>query len=203
MLVLALLSGCASYELSKEGGMPDGVSVSQTTTDDTAGDAAEPRPAWFAVWAQVEVDENGPKSGVGAVELEIVADDAATSLYTVSLDVSGLEAARDASGDVSDWWTLPVQPEDVPEAILPESIGLGIGILGPDVIARLGAAGLADATEHLYGAYVQVDGGEVATFGYGASEANLDGSLNADIPPPAGVYELSPLYLLALPDQGD
>lgn len=208
LLLLSVASGCAAYDAAKaEDGSFDSASGATTDadssgspTDTTTSDTALPlSPAWYAVDATLTVLGGFPVGSPGAVSLTVVDADLARVACTVPLDTSALGAGPPGTSTVWLWWTLPVTPVEESCASLPETISLGLGELVPDVRAELGAVGLDQASDALYGAYLLADGASNVTFGVGATEAGFDGEGAAGQPVPDGTYTLQTLFLVPLP----
>lgn len=193
------LSGCAEYKFAADEAKASGFTDSSATggSDDTGAVDDLATPGWFAISAQLAVQDGLALSGSGSVHVEIVAEDGAEVLCEASLlgDWSG--AGGDE--DVALWWSFATQ-DAVLCAELPQ-IHLGIGPLLPDIRARLGAAGMDGVSASLYGAYVSTASGAPSapdTFGYAARPEDLDGSGTGALPLADGTYTLTPLYLIAL-----
>lgn len=185
-------AGLSAKESPEDGGL-GGDTANEGTDDSEADDDVE--VSWFAPAARLMVAD-GAGSAEGA-EIHLRQADARGEdvRCDVPLDVTDLEAAAPPSASVSLWWELPeVVPADdrCVGASLPQSLGLGIGVLDPEVRARLGTVDRDDEADALYGAWVRIDGGEVLAVGFAAP---TDTSEPASEAPPDDVYDLEPLFL--------
>ena len=194
-----LLSGCADYEMAADNAKASDFADSSATggSDDSSTPDGLPVAGWFAISAQVTVQDGLALSGAGTIHVEIVAEDGAEVLCEASLAGEWLGLSGDE--DVALWWSFTHQDATLC-AELPK-IHLGVGLLLPDVRARLGAAGLDGVSASLYGAYVSTASGEPSdtdTFGYAVRPEDLDGSGAGTLPLLDGSYALAPLYLIAL-----
>lgn len=203
VLLPSLLAACADYALEagkRENAADDGGGDDDNDSGsaDTAEDDTPPPDGW-APLATLAIVGGLPSADGAVVDVEFVSAEEDATSCTVTLDVAALtpDVAADAT-EVWAWWEFDVVTADVACALLPATLGLGVGELLPDVRARLGADGYDDVADSLFGAYVRVDGGEVWTYGYAGTEADLAGDDLAAAPPPDGTYTLAPLYLLPL-----
>lgn len=197
-----LLIGCAEYSVDGAKNLAAEASYDATSTMDSAASQEMPIPAYFALRGSLQVGETGPEAG-GELGIEVVGDDLETVLCEVPLSLRGMVGSGSDDVEMGGWWTLEVQASETPCAVLPETLGLGVGVLTADVKARLGAVGREGQESSLFGAYVQVDSGDIFSFGYAGTGENLDQNAPATLPLLPGAYLLAPLYLLALPPQSD
>lgn len=204
-LLLCMLASCyADSALSKGGDTAGGATDTGGYTDgDSALDSADTGetllPVWYTVSARLTVAGGAAVADAAEVTVIVVAEDAVTTVCEVPLDTQALAVAASPVDEVSWWWELPVTPLASACAELPATLGLGIGELGADALARLGTVGLDDVASSLFGAYLREGEGDVYIYGWAGTEGDLMGDTTAKLPPPDGEYTLSPLYLLALP----
>jgi hypothetical protein len=195
------LAGCADASLRGAAELLD--TGGQDAAYDTAvkgEDTSLPEdPAWYVVRAELPI-LGGVAAAEGAtVALDVVDRDRSRVNCSVELDASGLTAGTVAAADPgSVWWALPVVDTTDVCAPLPETLLLGVGVLGPDVRARLGTVGQDAVANSLYGAYLVLDDAAVV-FGYAGTATDLLGDDVAVLPPPDGLYRVAPLYLVPLP----
>lgn len=202
LLLAAPLAGCADYALenksSEDAESDEGGDVGDSDDADTG--LEEPVPdGWFpdatyGLAAGVPVADGASLSVVYA---DSTSGDIACS---AALDPAGLVAGESPDEAIWAWWEGPVTTLDSACEGLPDTLGLGIGELHPDVRARVGADGLDDVADSLFGAYVRVNGEDLWAFGYAGTAADLAGDDPAASPPPDGTYTLTALYLLPLLD---
>lgn len=205
---LLLLFGCSPGAF--DGAVNDaddtaGAADSAPDTGDTGEDASDSGialvPTWYTVEGRLPVVGGVGVTKGAEIVLVVVDADASTVVCEVPLDLTGLQVGTPPVEGVALWWELPVVGfADTCAEGLPGSLGLGIGDMGADVLAELGSAGLESDAEHLYGAYVQAGEEPVYIYGWAApgdpySDAELP---PVSDPPPDGLYELGPLYLLRL-----
>lgn len=202
LLLAASLAGCADYALEK--GAPqdaeadEGGDADDSDHADTGSDEAAPN-GWYPD-ATFGLVSGGPVAD-GASITVVYGDSASGDVTCVaSLDPSPLVAGDPPDETIWAWWEGPVTTLDTACDGQPDTLGLGIGELHPDVRARLGAAGLDDVADSLFGAFVRVNGEDLWAFGYAGTDADLGGDDAAANPPPDGTYTLSALYLLPLLD---
>lgn len=204
LLLLPLVACSADSALTKEGDTSGGAAdTGGFDGDDSAGDtadtAAELVPAWYTIAARLTVSGGAASTKGAEVTAVVVADDEVTPVCEVPLDVTELTVGKSPVPEVAYWWELAITPAKEACATLPPSIELGLGEMGPDVLARLGAEGLDGVAGSLYGAYLREPAGDVYIYGWAGTEADLAGDSEALSPPPDGVYTFAPLYLLRLP----
>ncbi len=198
MVALLLLVGCAEYAMmGSKDGMPEGASFDDTAAYDSAAPEEQLIPGYFALRAELEVDAAGALSA-RSLTVEVVAEDGVELMCSFSPTLSWQALTAPSGEPVYLWGRTAVASMDAC-ATMPDWLAVGIGELGPDARARLGAVGLDQAAAALYGAYVQLPGGSVELFGYAGTSDGLVGIGEAGTTPVAGVYSLQPLYLLALP----
>lgn len=198
MIVLLLgLTGCAEYALDAENAMEAGTTYDDTANFDSGMQEDNLLPGYFAVRAELVVDELGETS-VQSLRAEVVAEDGLELMCSFNLPVSWQNLSPPDGEPIFLWGRTDVDDSQAC-AELPSWLALGIGELGPDVRARLGAVGLDASAGALYGAYVQLPGGEVEIFGYAGTTDGIAGVGEAVEPPGPGLYSLQPLYLLPLP----
>lgn len=199
-----LLAGCSDSALSNELAPADDSSTRLTGNDDTGVEdddtSAPPAPAWYVVRADLGLTNGAPVADGATVTVDVIDADLERVNCIVELAVDGIVAtAVDGADATTVWWEVPVAPLEAPCATLPDELLLGVGAMHPDVRARLGSVGNDDIADSLYGAYLALDG-EVAAFGYAGTASDLLGDDVAVVPPPDGLYRLSPLYLVPLPE---
>lgn len=199
MIPLLMMVGCAEYAMTgAKNELADGASFDDTAVSTDSGSPAEQLvPAYFAIRAELEVDAEGALTA-NSLTIEVVAEDGVELMCSFLPELSWQVQVAPATEPVYLWGRTPVDDTDAC-ALLPDTLYLGIGELGPDARARLGAVGLDQAASALYGAYVQIPGGAIELFGYAGTAEGLSGSGEATAPPAPGIYSLQPLYLLALP----
>lgn len=187
------LAGCEEY--SVKGNLADEalfLDSGGATEPDTATTDGAPVPGWFALSASLPVEGGAAGAGVGTVRVEVV--DTAGEEVLCGADLQAGWEGTTGAEEVPLWWGLTVEVGDLCAALPP--IRLGIGALLPDARARLGAVGLATDAP-VYGAYVAAGAG-AEIYGYAARPEDLEGSGEAVLPLPDGVYALAPLYLIPL-----
>lgn len=207
-LPLLLLLGCSPGVFDgamDEGDDTAGASDSGFDTAESGADTADSDgqllPTWYTVDGLLPVTGGAAVTKGAELSFVVVDVDAETTVCEVPLDLTGLEVATPPVDGVQLWWELPtVAFGDTCAEGLPGSLGVGIGEMGADVLAELGAAGLESDAEVLYGAYVQAGEGPVYIYGWAAPG---DPYSDAELPPVSdppldGLYELGPLYLLRL-----
>jgi hypothetical protein len=198
MVTLLLLVGCAEYAVTgSENDLAEGTSFDDTASFDSAAPEEQLIPGYFALRAELEVNADAAISA-RSLTVEVVAEDGVELMCSFSPPLSWQELSAPNGEPVYLWGRTAVASMDAC-ATMPDWLALGIGELGPDARARLGAVGLDQAAAALYGAYVQLPGGSVELFGYAGTADGLIGVGEAGTAPVAGVYSLQPLYLLALP----
>jgi hypothetical protein len=200
MWLFVFLTACSVSDAGK--GAPGdrfadtAASESDTGDLDTSDTPSLSADAW-TVRADVTVAGGVPVAD-GAVIL-VDAVDSAAQQVVCTIEAELATVASDEAPDEAEiwaWWgTAEVPAGDC--ASLPAQVSVGIGALDRDVRARLGADGMDDVADSLYGAFVRGDGG-VYTFGYAGADENLAGTAAPSDPPPDGDYHLAPLYLLSL-----
>lgn len=201
ILNLVLLFGaCVDSALNANKGAVEDPTFSGDTAVTDGDSAPTTFPAWYAVSAELTVAKGVATVDAASVTMEVVDSDLEGVSCLVELSTDELVAGAPNQYGVELWWDLPVSATDSC-AVLPVSLSLGIGALDSDVRARLGTAELEDVADSLYGAYLRADGGDVWSFGYAGTAADLAGDGVAELPPPDGAYLLAPLYLAALPEQ--
>ena len=197
---LFFLTGCAEFALS--GSNVHDSADSETSLlfpkDDSSVIYEDPVATWFVM--RGSFDTTSPATS--ALVMDVVGDDAATVLCSINLDVSGLVEGVVPDAQVSRWWEGPLAGAGC--ATLPGTLGFGLGQVTDDVQAGLGAVGESDLALYVYGAYLRTDvrPDEVDVFGYAGREDNMDGTSATVLPPEDGVYEVVPLYLALLPENG-
>lgn len=197
LLLLVAACGADAYTGDADTGQNGPPFDDSGLDDDSADTGADVRAAWFAPAGELTVTDGLPAPAPAALRISVRGDDADDELCVVPLDVSGLVAGASPDPAVPHWWELDLVATD-PCAPLPDHLGLGVGAITPDVVARLGAVGLEEAADSLYGAYVRVDDGEVQVYGWAGTDADQTGGTPAASPPPDGTYTLGPLYVLPL-----
>lgn len=197
MVPLLIMVGCAEYAMTGAKNEAGGVGLGDTAFMDSAPPEEMLVPGYFALRAELEVDAEGVLTA-NSLTVEVVAEDGVELMCSFVPELSWQAQAAPATEPVYLWGRTTVDDTEAC-ALLPDVISLGIGELGPDARARLGAVGLDQAAGALYGAYVQIPGGAVELFGYAGTTEGLSGMGEAGPTPAAGVYSLQPLYLLALP----
>lgn len=209
MLILLLSACSADLALGQENGSPADT-ASGTTTDSgattTATDSDETgtedlvEPGWFAVDATVTIAEGAPVAAPAAVTLTVVGTDTQTQLCELTLPSDALSPGTPPDASLWAWWTLPVLASDAC-AVLPDTVGLGLGPMVADLRAALGSSGLDGVADSLYGAYVSPNGAGPWAFGVGGTTTDFEGDDAAAAPLPDGSYQITTLYLVALPSQ--
>ncbi len=198
MLPLLMMVGCAEYAVT--GGKNEtagGVGLGDTAFMDSAPPEETLVPGYFAIRAELAVDVEGALTA-NSLTVEVVAEDGVELMCSFVPELSWQAQTAPASEPVYLWGRTSVDDTEAC-ALLPDVIYLGIGELGPDARARLGAVGLDQAGGALYGAYVQIPGGAIELFGYAGTADGLSGMGESGPTPAPGIYSLRPLYLLALP----
>jgi hypothetical protein len=204
LLLSTLLAACAEGTNVKGGGDDSGA-AGDTGLGDTAEDGGDDDsgeslpPEWFTLEARLQVLGGEAVADGAEVTFLAVAKDRQTVACEVPLVVSGVTIEAPDSAEVALWWAFTVEAADDACAPLPTTIGLGVGELGADARAQLGAVGMDTVAESLFGAYLQVDGAGPSLYGWAGTESDAAGDDPATLPPPDGVYGLHPLYLVALP----
>ena len=202
-LLLALTSCSADMALSNKGALDSG-SDGDTGGGDGSNDSADETgfpslPASYTIEATLVIADGVPSPKGAVLSAIIVGDDDVSVICTVPLDPTGLTVTEAPDADLGAWWSLDVTPDEHPCATLPPTLGLGIGVMAPDVLARLGAVGLDPYASSLFGAYIADASGALYVYGWAGTEADATGDDLAALPLPDGVYGLHPLYLLPLP----
>ncbi len=201
---LLLSAGCADYALDNAELAPGNDTARVMDTFDTGEEdpdsGGEPRsPAWYVVRAELAVENGAPSAQGAQVTLDVVDADLVRTDCIVELATDGIVAGDAATDDsVPLWWELPVVPATETCALLPETLVIGLGAMVPDVRAQLGTVDHDDIAESLYAAFLLLDG-DAAAFGYAGTVTDLLGDDAATNPPPDGLYQLAPLYLVPLP----
>ncbi len=201
---LLLLAACGGGENALK------ASDSAGDVEDTAGpdtgetDADEEMVAtWFTVRAEAEVAAGVPV--LTDLTFIVVDQDAFTVVCEIAGDPTMAVAVTSPDPAVAWWISVPVLVNEADCAMLPPSLGLGIGELPIEVRAQLGPAGLSSVAASLFGAFGRApddSGSSVAAFGYAGTSLDLAGDDVATLPPPDGLYVLNPLFLLPLPAEG-
>jgi hypothetical protein len=198
MIPLLMMVGCAEYVMTgAKNELADGASFDDTAALDSAAPGEQLVPGYFAIRAELEVKEDGSLVA-NSLSVEVVAEDGVELMCSFAPELSWQMQVAPATEPVYLWGRSPVDDTEAC-ALLPDMIYLGIGELGPDARARLGAVGLDQAAAALYGAYVQIPGGAIELFGYAGTADAMGGTGEATPILAPGVYSLQPLYLLALP----
>lgn len=205
---LLLLLGCSPGAFDNDIKPVDDTSGSLDSSYDTGDTGSSDSdsgdtllPTWYTVEGRLPVAGGEPVTKGAELQLVVVDADATSVVCVVPLDLTELRAGTPPAEGITYWWDLPVVSfADTCAEGLPGSLGVGIGQMGADVLAELGSAGLEADAERLYGAYVQAGEGPVYIYGWAApgdpySDAELP---PVSDPPPDGLYELGPLYLLRL-----
>lgn len=164
--------------------------------DDTADSLP---PEWITFTARLTVAKGAAVPDGAEVGLVAVAADRASVVCEVPLTPTAVEVPAPDESTVALWWAFSVEAPDTACVPVPTNLAFGVGELGPDARAQLGAVGMDAVADSLYGAYVQVDGSDVYLYGWAGTESDAAGDDPASFPAPDGVYLLSPLFLLALP----
>lgn len=205
LVALGGLAGCSAYDLSDQApnddtgayGAPGGDTADTATDDlDTGGGDERPPDGWV-VHARLSV-VGGVAVADGADVRVVFVRGEGDVVCNVPLDPTGVVPEASPEDTVAAWWTVDVVPTVDPCAELPGTLGLGVGDLHASARARLGAVGLDEVADSLFGAYAQADGGPVYVLGYAGTEGDLAGDDAAVAPPPDGTYTLAPLYVLPL-----
>jgi hypothetical protein len=192
--------GCADYDMAKGELSDTGWNAPRETGDADDSDTGAPTaPAWYVVRAALAVIDGLPSAAGASITVDIVDEDLDRVDCSVDLDAALVVAGPAADSSEPLWWEVPVSPATAPCAPIPDTLALGVGALEPDIRARLGTVGVDDVADSLYGAYLRADAGETSTYGYAGTETDRQGDDVATLPPPDGVYQLAPLYLLPLP----
>lgn len=208
LLPLLLLFGCSpgafdgsSNDVDDTAGASDTGWDSGDSGEDASDTAAQLVPTWYTVEGRLPVTGGVAVTEGAELQLVVVDADATSTVCVVPLDLAELRAGTPPAEGVTLWWELPVvQFDDSCAEGLPGSLGVGIGEMGADVLAELGSAGLESDAERLYGAYVKAGEEPVYIYGWAApGDPYADAELPpVSDPPPDGLYELGPLYLLRL-----
>ncbi len=199
-MTLFLLLGCADYALSSgaRGEADTGGDAAYDTAPESADSDAPAEPDHWVLDGLLTLAEGVPGAGELRVRTVRAADDAAVCDAAYASDALVVATAPDPS--VYAWWegATATAPGC---AGAPDTLDLGVGVLLPDLRARLGAVGLDAAGDAIYGAYVRDVDGVVRAFGAAGTEAALRGEGVATAPPPDGAYQLVPLYALAIAEE--
>jgi hypothetical protein len=165
---------------------------------DTANSDNEPYVAvWYSIAARLNILDG--YAGLSDAEVRFALGDAGLARQDCApLDLSGLSIVETPTSGQYHQWNLTVPADtgcDAEGLVLPDSVGIGIGPLDPEVRAQLGTVGLDSEADSLWGAYFAPDAGSFVAFGYaiGAENASASG------PPPDGTYLLEPLLLQRVP----
>lgn len=193
MLALALV-GCSSDGSLVDYAMEGGSATTSAPPEDE--DVSEAFPAWYAIEAVLVVAEGAPSAAGSSVTVEVVDDTRSEVLCSAEVAATSIIASSD--GPLGVWWELDLADLDLC-ASPPPLEGVGIGELVPDVRARLGAVGLDEVADSVFGAWLQEEGGPPLSFGYAATDTDLTGDDVAELPPPDGSYSVRTLLLSALP----
>jgi len=193
--------GSAKDASDSASGATEDTDESTTPTDSTdTGTAPTVPPRWFAVEATLSIAGGVPVASPASVTLTVVGEDATTPICELELPTDAGVAGTPPDPSLWAWWSFTVDDSDTC-AVLPGSIGLGVGPMVADLRAVLGASGLDVAADSLYGAYASADGEGPWAFGVAGTSADYAGDDVAAAPLPDGAYQLRPLYLLPLPEQ--
>ncbi len=148
---------------------------------------------WYSLAAAASVDAGvaaalEPRFVIGSTELE--------RRDCEAMAPADLAATAPTSESIYTYWTFTVPAHNGCEGVTgtPARLGIGIGVLDPEVRARLGTVDLDGQADELWGAWLVADDNEPFPFGY----AQGAGGVVADGPPPDGSYTLEPLLLLRL-----
>lgn len=197
---LLIACGCSDMALSAKeaaGGASDTATSDEGDADadadaDTDADT-DFIPEWYSLAAVATVDAGAaaslePRFVIGSSELE-------RRDCTVMVPAD-LAASTPPSESIYTYWTLTVPADNGCDGMTgtPARLGVGIGVLDPEVRARLGTVDLDGVADELWGAWLIADDNEPFPFGY----AQGVGGDPADGPPPDGSYTLEPLLLLRL-----
>ncbi len=164
------------------------------TDADTDADAdSDFIPEWYSLAAVATVDGGvagslEPRFVIGSSDLE--------RRDCGVMAPSDLAATAPSSESIYTYWTFTVPTDNGCDGVAgtPARLGVGIGVLDPEVRARLGTVDLDGVADELWGAWLIADDNVPFPFGY----AQGAGGAPADGPPPDGSYTLEPLLLLRL-----
>jgi hypothetical protein len=170
---------------------------------DNGADSGKPEdgPTYEAAWYSVEGSAS-VADGTAALEgFELrfaLADVDLVRLDCDFLSLSDLAVSETPPEGMYAWWTftVPANPGCEAENLqLPESLGVGLGPLDPEVRARLGTVDKDGVADELWGAWFSANNEDPVAFGY--AEGTLGGP--ADVAPPDDSYALVPLLLQPVP----
>lgn len=202
--VLLALSACSADMALNGKGTLDSGAAGDTGGNDGSADSSDETgfpavPASYTIEATLVIADGVAITKGASVSALVVGDDGTSVLCTVPLDQAGLTVDDPPDADLGAWWRLDVTPGEHPCATLPATLGIGIGVMAPDVLAQLGAVGMDAYAASLFGAYIEDASGNLYVYGWAGTEADATGDDAAALPLPDGVYGLHPLYLLPLP----
>ncbi len=222
---LLTLIGCAEYELAKGSAdtADDAFHSSDTATtgaeDDTAGGAddtaAANPPELYGIGGSLDVSKGLISGGVVTITFE---DETRDIAFTCPEDrtIAAIEQQKTTPDDaIYTWVRLDLDASKDPcegstdVLATKEGLYLGLGELHPDLLPALAGSGFDTdkAPTQLYGVYAAVpgeatcagdsQGSSACVFGYGGTQANLDGLEDASTkaPLPDGTYLLHHVYL--------
>lgn len=199
--LLLLACSAAESNLAPESGEADRdiASTDETGADSgsTDGEDDHVEAVFYSVRATLRVAEGAASTEDAAVAVALAGADQADAGCVVELAVDDLAAAEAQEG-ILVGWTLPVVvgEETCGVTAFPATLTLGLGALDPEVRARLGAAGVEEPAESLFGAYLAVDGGESYAIGY-ATDGSAEDAAATGLRD--GLYRFEPLLLVRLP----
>ena len=223
--VLAVFFGCADYDLAK--GSADTASApgedadsgSAGSMDDTAASAddtaAVDPPELYGIGGSLEVSKGLISGGVVTLTFEDETRDIALTCPEDRTIAAVEQQKQTPDGAIFTWVRLDLDAAKDPcvgsTGVLDskEGLYLGLGELHPDLLPALAGAGFDTeaAPTQLYGVYAAVpgedtcagdsQGASACVFGYGGTQANLDGLDDAatKAPLPDGTYLLQHVYL--------
>jgi hypothetical protein len=191
-------------------GAVDSDTAPEDSLDDTSGwDGMT--PGYWALEAEVSIEEGAPVPGDSSVTLRLLDAELASDglICTVTWPTPTFEILAAPDAMIFHWWS--VAPQEIfggnctaaQRRFLPEQVLLGIGELFPDVAAVLDSTGYGEVSGSLYGAYVQPSTeADAATwaFGIAATDSGYAGETSpvSAAPVPNGTYRVEPIFLLPL-----
>ena len=226
--VLAALCGCSEYDMAsgKADTADGGATIADTAYDgaeddtaDAADDTAAPNPPeLYGIGGTLDVVDGVITGGIVTVTFEDETRDLALTCAEDRAIVAVEQQKATPDPAVFSWVRLdfeaPKAPCDGSSDVLAskEGLYLGLGELHPDLLPALAGAGFDTdkAPTQLYGVYAAVpgeatcagdsQGASACVFGYGGTQANLDGLEDAakKAPLPDGTYLLRHVYLFDL-----
>jgi hypothetical protein len=200
MLLVALFA-CSSYALPKSAA--EGASLDTGAAFDAGGESAADAPAetptasHWTVSGTVRVVEGRPTVEGTSLTLLVVDGGLGEIFCAAEINVGAALAEPAPDPSLSTWWS-GFAPDRSACPLAPARIGWGTGPLEPDLLARLGPAGL-EGSEGLLGSYVALE--DAAPLALGVA---LPSPL-AEAPPESGEpptdWLITPLYLVPLDAQ--